>query len=71
MPIGAGRLCLESKENCLRLHTAMGDVAAEEGCRMVRKLRDSARTETSMMQTLKGYSGKRCTRVWPVLPPHR
>ena len=53
MPIGAGRLYLESKENCLRLHTAMGDAAVEEGCRMVRKLRDSARRETSMVQTLK------------------
>ena len=57
MPIGAGRLYLESKENCLRLHTAMGDTAVEEGCRMVRKLRDSARIETSMMQTLKTTLG--------------
>jgi uncharacterized membrane protein YraQ (UPF0718 family) len=57
MPIGAGRLYLESKENCLRLHIAMGDAAVEEGCRMVRKLRDSARIETSMMQTLKATLG--------------
>jgi hypothetical protein len=71
MPIGAGRLYLESKENCLRLHKAIGEVAAEEGCRMVRKLRGSARMEASMIQTLKGHSGERCTRVWPMLPLHR
>ena len=53
MPVGAGRLDLRSEENCLRLHIAMGDAAADEGCRSVRKLRDSARMETSMMQEVK------------------
>jgi hypothetical protein len=61
IPIGAGRRYLESEENSLRLHIAMGDAAAiEEGCRMVRKLRDSTRIETSMMQTLKATLGQHC-----------
>jgi hypothetical protein len=58
MPIGAGRLYLESEENCLRLHTAMGDAEVDEGCRTFRRLRDSARMETSMMQTVKGCLGE-------------
>ena len=58
-PIGAGKLYLESEENCLRLHTAMGDVVIDEVCRTIRRLRDSARIETSMMWTVKS-SSKEC-----------
>ena len=60
IPIGAGKLYLESKENCLRLHTAMGDAAVGEDCRRIRKLRDSARAETSMVQIARSYSEGCC-----------
>jgi hypothetical protein len=65
MPIGAGRLYLKPEENCLRLHTAMGDAVVDDGCRTVRKLRDSARMETSMTQTVRSYSVECRDRVLP------
>lgn len=65
MPIGAGRLYLESEEKCLRLHTAIGDAAGDEGCRTIRRLRDSARMEISMAQTVKGHSDEDSVRFLP------
>ena len=56
MPIGVGKLYRESEEKCLRLHTAMGEATADGSCRVFRKWGDSARTEASMMQIVRGHS---------------
>lgn len=56
MPIGAGKLYLESEEKCLRLHTAMGEVAVDGSCRTFRKWGDSARMEASILEILRGHS---------------
>jgi hypothetical protein len=56
MPIGAGKLYLESEEKCRRLHTAMGAVAVDGSWRTFRKWGDSARMEASMLEILRGHS---------------
>jgi hypothetical protein len=62
MPIGAGKLYLESEEKCLRLHTAMGEVAGDGNCRTFRTWDDSARMEASMMQIVRGHSSEHAVR---------